>query len=278
MRESCKKFKSTLLQEKNSLVIKREPMNSSCNCRTCNHAHPQQKSVLMLEKTLTDTLKYMPGVISWKDCDSMFMGCNEKLPSLAGLSSQTDIIGKGDIDMPWGKNGYADVFRQEDLEVINEGTISFTLGKYFYFDKERVTLTKKIPLCNKENHTIGVINFIHELQPNLTSILQELKKLDIDTNPDLLLYIKNNLLKKDEHFNFSLREEECLYYLLRGLSTKEIGRRINLSYRTVEFYIEGIKNKLNCRKISQLIVKVLEIGYFDNVPLSILTKTAANNS
>lgn len=48
-----------------------------------------------------------------------------------------------------------------------------------------------------------------------------------------------NLLK------LSKREKECLLYLQNGYTYQGIGEKLNLSERTVEHYIESVKNKLN---------------------------------
>lgn len=53
-----------------------------------------------------------------------------------------------------------------------------------------------------------------------------------------------SLLKKVAQL--SKRERQCLKMLLLGKSAKESANELNLSYRTVEFYLENIKNKLNC--------------------------------
>lgn len=52
------------------------------------------------------------------------------------------------------------------------------------------------------------------------------------------------LVKRAE--KLSLRERQCLRYLLDGKSAKETASDLKLSHRTVEFYFENIKNKLNC--------------------------------
>jgi DNA-binding CsgD family transcriptional regulator len=44
----------------------------------------------------------------------------------------------------------------------------------------------------------------------------------------------------------SLRERECLKLLLEGKTAKETAQDMQLSFRTVEYYFENIKNKLHC--------------------------------
>jgi DNA-binding CsgD family transcriptional regulator len=59
----------------------------------------------------------------------------------------------------------------------------------------------------------------------------------------------------------STREQECSEFLLKGKSAKETAKILGLSYRTVEAHITNIKRKLGCRKISALVVKLIDLGY-----------------
>lgn len=52
---------------------------------------------------------------------------------------------------------------------------------------------------------------------------------------------------------FSQREADCLYYLIRGKSMKEIARLLHISPRTVETHIEKLKAKLHCHSKMALI-------------------------
>ena len=53
------------------------------------------------------------------------------------------------------------------------------------------------------------------------------------------------------------REVECIIYILRGKTSKQIARLLELSHRTVEFYVGRLKSKLYCHTKSELIEKVL---------------------
>lgn len=63
--------------------------------------------------------------------------------------------------------------------------------------------------------------------------------------------IKFNLNK------LSKRECECIRYMMRGMTTKQIASVICLSPRTVEGYIANVKNKLDCKNRYEIISKVL---------------------
>lgn len=62
----------------------------------------------------------------------------------------------------------------------------------------------------------------------------------------------------------SKREAQCLYYLLRGQSAKEIAKSLCLSPRTVESFIEAIKRKTGIHSKTKLIER-----FFSAIPVCI---------
>ena len=67
----------------------------------------------------------------------------------------------------------------------------------------------------------------------------------------------------------SHREMECIFYLIRKKSHKEIAKVLFLSHRTVTSYINNIKTKLQCDTQSQIIEKAEALGLFSIIPASI---------
>lgn len=58
--------------------------------------------------------------------------------------------------------------------------------------------------------------------------------------------------------SFTPREIDCIHLLLKGLTAKGIAKRLNLSPRTVESYIENIKTKTQCHSKEQLLDMLAE--------------------
>jgi DNA-binding CsgD family transcriptional regulator len=56
-----------------------------------------------------------------------------------------------------------------------------------------------------------------------------------------------------DHFKLSKRQKECLEYLIEGYTTKIIANKLGLSSRTVEHYLDSVRNKLGCRSRLDLI-------------------------
>lgn len=53
------------------------------------------------------------------------------------------------------------------------------------------------------------------------------------------------------------RELQCLDLLSAGMSAKEIARKMLISPRTAESYIDKLKQKMNCRSTLHLMSKLL---------------------
>lgn len=51
---------------------------------------------------------------------------------------------------------------------------------------------------------------------------------------------------------FTEREMETLFYTLTGYTSKEVGKKLDLSHRTVESYLDNIKDKLHCNSKAEI--------------------------
>jgi DNA-binding CsgD family transcriptional regulator len=78
----------------------------------------------------------------------------------------------------------------------------------------------------------------------------------------------NNIILDTSNFNYSEgafntqlseRQIDCGMLLLKGISYKDIGKKLNLSVRTVETHVESMKIKLSCNNKTELVVKLIEM-------------------
>ncbi|MBS0350976.1 MAG: helix-turn-helix transcriptional regulator [Proteobacteria bacterium] len=60
---------------------------------------------------------------------------------------------------------------------------------------------------------------------------------------------------------FTQREAECVMQVLSGKTMNQTGASLNLSPRTVEYYLNKIKKKLNCRKKQEVIQLVSQTDF-----------------
>ena len=55
---------------------------------------------------------------------------------------------------------------------------------------------------------------------------------------------------------FTRREAQSVFYLLQGKTMKESALIMNLSFRTVEFYLNNVKRKMKCNRKKILIQRL----------------------
>lgn len=67
-----------------------------------------------------------------------------------------------------------------------------------------------------------------------------------------------------EGIYFTKREAETLFYLLQGKTIPETARALNLSARTIEFYVKNMKLKVGAKSKVELIEKVKSTKVMDH--------------
>ncbi len=102
---------------------------------------------------LSSIIKTLPGSIYWKDLNGCYLGCNDAMLEMLGMTS---VVGKSDFDMPWADSAH--VLRENDKKVIElnapleiEETVKLASGE------EVVTLSRKAPLYDEHDQIIGII-------------------------------------------------------------------------------------------------------------------------
>jgi DNA-binding CsgD family transcriptional regulator len=167
-----------------------------------------------------------------KDKSGTFIDGNVDQAKAAGFDKVDDLIGISDHDLL--KPAEADKIALNDKQVIGQNSPLIITESITRFDGKKIVVTSfKSALIKGKVKILGVMGFsiIHALKPRNI-------KLDLDLSPIQL---------------------ECLFYLVKGCSVKEIARNISLAPKTIEHYLDAIKLKFNCTRRSDLVNKALEI-------------------
>ncbi len=103
---------------------------------------------------------------------------------------------------------------------------------------------------NTAEYSLGVDN---ELKIRREKFLHEL--LDSQSKTIQCKNFNNFIIHKDSHqaVAISRQQTKCLLLLFEGHSAKEIAKKMELSPRTINNYLEAIKDKLGCRNSKELI-------------------------
>ncbi len=137
---------------------------------------------------------------------------------------------------------------------------SFGLSKH---DKNYTLFTNEVPLLKR---------FCKEFEARAERFLQKLEPVDVRQFIGSAFYKRQDWFSLDENkrknllvrLNFKVpdlspREKEILSLYLQGETARSIAERLYLSSRTVESYLENIKNKLNCYQKTELIKRAQEL-------------------
>lgn len=127
---------------------------------------------------LENVLKFTPGLLYWKDLNSVYLGCNEQFARLAGLNDRQFVKGKTDFELVWKdraasyvaidqavmKSGVAQLDHIELIAITNDKTIT--------------AITNKVPLRDHNNQIIGIIGITTDIthQKEIESALKIAKE------------------------------------------------------------------------------------------------------
>jgi DNA-binding CsgD family transcriptional regulator len=209
----------------------------------------------------------LPLCILIKNNSFQFVAANQKACELTGFKTPNDMIGLTDAELNCPAAELYEEIQQQDRSVL-EGSDQFFLDIGYYADTEdlKILYTSKRKMIDEKSHTHLIIS---------TTILP------ITTINNVLFNLIHSANKKYEVHSYQLKNEmghhkltnkqaECLFYLLRGKSNKEIAHILKRSPRTIEDHIALLRDKFNCLNKSQLIEKAFQMGFAQVLPPSLI--------
>lgn len=131
-------------------------------------------------RLLATIVSSIPYYVFWKDRECRFMGCNNAMAELGGLSDPEQIVGLTDYDMPWSHE-ISDGYRADDAEVMNSGMAKLHIEeKIGEGGQESIIDTSKVPLRDPEGNVIGVIGIFVDIteRRRLEAQLVQAQKLE----------------------------------------------------------------------------------------------------
>lgn len=211
-----------------------------------------QDAVLLLDFTHLFSLPYSVYLL---DTDGATLKINDIGASICGFNSPTQAQGKTIFHVS-KENTARDlldncdyVLKQESVKIFDEFNMRYD-GRFLQF------LSIKFPCYDCKFQLQGLLGISivlgeHPLADAITK-LTDFGLLPKKTTPENQT-IKLNL----DNLVLTCREQECLEYTVKGFTAKEIGKKLSISPRTVEEYINQLKFKLGVCSKQQMIQKVL---------------------
>ncbi len=215
----------------------------------------------------------IPGLFVVMDLESRFLAMNKTALEWTGFKSYDAMVNETYCNMPCKVAEKHEVFVQQDNVTRERNGPLKILGYYCYANDEwRVLFGDKYPLKNRNNEIIATVSQFSDITNHNLIDLSKLLKISTEGNSIKIPRKQIEYMLEDNLSNslLSSRQSECLFFLLRGKTAKQIAKILNLSFRTVEEYIEQMKIKLNCSTKSELINKAIAEGYMNIIPGTLL--------
>ncbi len=200
---------------------------------------------LLLYEHVEGILENTNAVIFLKDKDGKYLSVNIAFEQECGLKNN-EIIGHDDFDV-------YERSRAEEYRAHNALVLTTEVTKIF---RQRPVpqqyFTYKTPLKNKVGRTMGVLG-VSFLCENTEDFSQKFCNLQLPLEISMMNSNVGIQINAESTKMLTLRQYDCLYYLIKGMSAKQIAHTLGLSSRTVEDHLHRLKEKFHCNTRFDLI-------------------------
>lgn len=211
-----------------------------------------------LENVISD----MPIICFWKDKNFIYRGGNKEMLHNNHLEHLDALLGKSDFELARFRAD-ADKYTDQDKYVLRGNTI-FNIATLLEANGTKsIHLIKKGPVRNQYGEIMGVVGTGFTLNLDTYQMMLSLMPLY-----DFKKFSKDVKHPKDIEYQyhgiaFTKRQAQVLSAILKGQTTEEMAHLLNLSKRTIEGYIEKIKEKLDCNNKFKIIGKAFSMGFIE---------------
>jgi len=193
-----------------------------------------------------EDLLNLPCHVFWKNQEGTYQGYNDYGAIRLGYTKGDEVINQNDLEifpkdiaLSYQENDRMVMRTQEQIFFPELGVLKKGAPVRF--------LSYKIPIYNNQQLVSGILGMSFTRSVNITISADQLAA---DCNHDPFFH-------QPSPTKLSERENVCMQYLCIGLTIKEIARKLQISPRTVECYIDRVKEKLNCHNKATLIAHYL---------------------
>ncbi len=221
-------------------------------------------------------INQIPGYFSVVTTDSKYISAN--------LNTIRKLCGHLDMDTLFGAT-YGDIsglvaeqhdnFVVQDQETLQRNASIKIIARCCFVKDNWITVFgEKFLIRDEEDNIAGVACHLYDItSSNIIDIYRVMSLMKNQTSPKKLAQQFSYMLEQGyPDVQLSNRETEILFFLLRGKSNKQIAALLHLSPRTIESYVERIKDHLICKSKAEVIEKGIFLGYMNILPQSLFEK------
>lgn len=222
--------------------------------------------------TIKTVIEQLPGYIVWKNMESVYLQTNTNTARLLGFKKPEELIGITDYDLRCKAADDADLFVEEDQKAQRSSMpLSLICISSYANEQMKALLANKSLFFDDNNKPLGTVAHAVELSPGILKdmhfLLEDHIKYRSPKRHFSSVYCLNTSYGE---IKLSVRQAQCLFYVLRGKTNKHIAKILQLSNRTIESYLDTLKIKMNCSNKAELIEKSIDLGFLETVPSGII--------
>lgn len=202
----------------------------------------------------------LPGFTHIMSIDSKFIKASDTALSLMGYPSEDDLFCTTYEDMPCEASEHSVCFRQEDQLALKNEIKILNFGK---FREWKMLLGYKKPII-QEGVAIGILaHFIDVTHSGVVDVGKFFLKKGGGIRKNQVSFL---IQEQMDYHGLTRREQDCLFFLIRGCSYAEISKRLNIEVTTIKTHVEHIRDKFNVGNKSQVIEKAIALGFMSVIP------------
>ncbi|MER2471448.1 helix-turn-helix transcriptional regulator [Photorhabdus laumondii] len=196
---------------------------------------------LIISSQVINTMEQSNEPWGIKDKNSCFIYANQACKHVQNISSSFDYEGLYDYDLPWNGAEFAKEYMIHDKIVMEKEERMCSLITHVH-GKEQILSSyffEKNPLYHEDGSCIGTIYHGWQAQDfSFTQLFHGKLPASIMFQPPTDL--------------FTQREWDVIFLMLQKYSSKQSGKVLNISYRTVETHISRIYGRIGVHSSDQL--------------------------
>ena len=163
-----------------------------------------------------------------KNVQGKYLYSNRVLATYSQFNEPKDLLGLTDFDASILSLEDAQMIRTNDQIILKQNKQKFFLENIKHYSNENF-YSHKAPLHSRTKRNAGIMG---------------------------VTFIET-AVQYPEEIHLTNKQLDCLFYLTKGMTSKEISEKVHLSFRTTQHYLDAIKIKLNCYSRSELVAKAL---------------------
>lgn len=132
------------------------------------------------------------------------------------------------------------------------------------YHQNKIMEPEKLYFEVKSSFERFIWQFLNAMQEEIRLALPKLKWLAILNNNDAIKKVITQHSQGKSSIVITNREIECLQLLAQGVSTIQIAEQLHISRETVNTHSKSIRNKLDCKNITEAVYKATIWGLIDS--------------